>query len=68
MMSQHPVAQTSETTVGGTPQANLAAFTTAAEFSNKIGFTKSFVEHGYVIGLVQARGDVTYQQGLNKLC
>ena len=52
MMSQHPVAQTSETTVGGTPQANLAAFTTAAEFSNKIGFTKSFVEHGYVIGLV----------------
>ena len=67
MMSQHPVAQTSETTVGGTPQANLAAFTTAAEFSNKIGFTKSFVEHGYVIGLVQARGDVTYQQGLNKL-
>ena len=67
MMSQHPVAQTSGTPVSGTPQANLAAFTTAAEFSNKIGFTKSFVEHGYVIGLIQARGDVTYQQGLNKL-
>ena len=67
MMSQHPIAQTSGTTATGTPQANLAAFTTAAEFSNKIGFTKSFVEHGYVIGLVQARGDVTYQQGLNKL-
>ena len=67
MMSQHPVAQTSGTPVSGTPQANLAAFTTAAEFSNKIGLTKSSVEHGYVIGLIQARGDVTYQQGLNKL-
>ena len=33
----------------------------------KIGFSKSFTEHGYVIGLAQARADVTYQQGINKL-
>ncbi len=66
-MSQHPVAQTSGTEVGSTPQANLAAFSTAAEMGNKIGFSKSFTEHGYVIGIMQARGDVTYQQGLNKL-
>lgn len=65
MLSQHVVAQTSET--GETPQANLAAFSTAAESGNKIGFSKSFTEHGYVIGLMQARGEVTYQQGLNKL-
>lgn len=66
-ISQHPVAQTSETTDTGTPQANLAAFSTAAEFGSKIGFSKSFVEHGYVIGMMQARADVTYQYGLNRL-
>lgn len=66
-IQQHPVAQTSGTTEDGTPQGNLAAFSTQAEFGNKIGFTKSFDEHCYVIGLVQARGDITYQQGLNRL-
>ena len=64
-MQQHPVAQTSET--NETPQGNLAAFTTSANSGNNVGFSKSFVEHGYVIGLVQARADVTYQQGLNKM-
>lgn len=64
-IAQHPVAQTSESDT--TPQGNLAAFSTASELSNRIGFSKSFTEHGYVIGLIQARGDVTYQQGLNRL-
>lgn len=64
-INQHPVAQTSES--GTSPQANLAAFSTAGEFGNKIGFSKSFVEHGYVIGLARARADVTYQQGLNRM-
>lgn len=61
---QHVVAQTSES--GTTPQANLAAYSTQANMGNSIGFSKSFVEHGWVIGLVRARADVTYQQGLNK--
>lgn len=30
------------------------------------GFTKSFTEHGYVIGLVCADGDITYQQGIDR--
>lgn len=64
-LNQHVVPQTSES--GETPQANLAAYSTARETGNSIGFSKSFVEHGYVIGLVQARGEITYQQGLNKL-
>lgn len=64
-IQQHPIAQTSET--GSTPQGTLAAYSTAAEFGNKIGFSKSFVEHGYVIGFVQFVGEVTYQQGLNKM-
>lgn len=64
-INQHPVAQTSES--GTTPAANLTAFSTSANFDNQIGFSKSFVEHGYVIGLVKARGENTYQQGLNKM-
>lgn len=62
---QHPVTQTSESAT--TPLATLAAFSTAANMGGNIGFSKSFVEHGYVIGLIQARGDVTYQQGLHKM-
>lgn len=64
-LNQHPVAQTSET--GDTPQANLAAYTTSSNMGRNVGFTKSFVEHGYVHGLVRARADVTYQQGLNRM-
>lgn len=30
------------------------------------GFAKSFTEHGYVLGLINARADVTYQQGLHR--
>lgn len=60
MINQHVVAQTSES--GTTPQANLGAFSTAS--SGHLGFSKSFVEHGVVIGLVRARGDITYQQGI----
>ena len=65
-LQQHPVAQTSETTTDS-PQANLAAYSTQFENSGRIGFNKSFVEHGYVIGLIRARGDITYQQGLHKM-
>lgn len=63
---QHPIPQTSQTS-GANYLANLAAFSTAAEMGNKIGFSKSFNEHGYVIGLIQARGEVSYQQGINKM-
>lgn len=63
----HPVPQTSSTS-GSNVQAQLASFATASSgLRENIGFTKSFVEHGYIIGLVCARADITYQQGLNKL-
>lgn len=48
-----------------TPQANLAAFGTVAASGH--GFTKSFVEHGYIIGLVNVRADLVYQQGLHRM-
>lgn len=63
----HPVPQTSPTS-GANPQGQLAAFSTARTSSrDSIGFSKSFVEHGYIIGMVCARADITYQQGLNKM-
>lgn len=48
-----------------TPQANLSAF--GVGINNKSGFTKSFVEHGWIIGLVNVRADLTYQQGVNRM-
>jgi len=60
-----PVAQTSNTPVSGTPQGNLAAFGTAVAQGH--GFRQSFTEHGYIIGLVSVRADLTYQQGQRRL-
>lgn len=65
-INQHPVTQTSESTTEN-PLGNLAAFSTASSDGGSIGFSKSFVEHGYVIGFMQARGEVTYQQGVNRM-
>ena len=61
-----PIAQTSGTGASGqtTPLGNLAAFGTYLAPGH--GFTQSFVEHGYVIGLVSVRADLTYQQGLRR--
>jgi len=63
----NPVAQTSGTGVTDqdTPQANLAAFGTASAIGH--GFVKSFTEHGYIIGLMSVRADLTYQQGTHRL-
>ena len=63
-INSHPVAQTTPASEGGTPQGNLAAFGTAS--ADGIGFAKSFVEHGWIIGLACPRADVTYQQGVDR--
>lgn len=64
MVNVNPIAQTSATD-DTSPQGNLSAYgVTAARFH---GFTKSFVEHGYIFGFVCARADLTYQQGINKM-
>ena len=60
----NPVEQTSATDATS-PQGNLAAFGIVSDRVN--GFKKSFVEHGYIIGLVNLRADLNYQQGLNRL-
>lgn len=62
----NPVQQTSSTDESsGTPQGNLAAY--AVGFDSRHCFTKSFVEHGWIIGLVCVQSDLTYQQGLNRM-
>lgn len=59
------VPQTSSTD-STSPQANLAAFGVYAD-TGKHGFTKSFVEHGYIIGFVNVRTPLKYQQGLDRM-
>ncbi|AXL15304.1 major capsid protein [Microviridae sp.] len=63
-----PVAQTSQsfsTASTDTPQANLAAIGTLSGTGH--GFTKSFTEHTIIIGLINVRADLTYQQALNRM-
>lgn len=64
MMSINPVTQTSSTD-STTPQGNLAAYGLNAQRYH--AFTKSFSEFGYIIGLINVRADLTYQQGVNKM-
>lgn len=47
------------------PQGNTAAFSLTTDVSSS--FTKSFTEHGFVIGVACIRTDHTYQQGLDKM-
>ena len=63
----NPVAQTSATglTGGSAPLGNLAAIGTVLARGH--GFSQSFTEHGYVLGLVSVRADLNYQQGLRKM-
>jgi hypothetical protein len=46
-------------------KGELGGFGTVVSRNN--GFTKSFTEHGIVLGFVSARADITYQQGLNRM-
>lgn len=63
LISVNQVAQTSSTD-GETPQGNLAAY---ASVFDKVHINKSFTEHGFIIGLVNVRADLNYQQGLNRM-
>lgn len=60
-MQINTVVQNSSS-VSNSPLGNLGAFGLVG--SNRHGFTKSFVEHGFVIGLCNVRTDLTYQQGV----
>lgn len=62
-----PIAQT---TANATPTANntlgnLAGFGTVSH--DGMCFVKSFTEHGYIIGIVSVRADLTYQRGIDRM-
>lgn len=59
------VLQQSATVQGGTPQGTPTGLSLTSDTNSD--FTKSFVEHGFVIGVMVARYDHTYQQGLNRM-
>jgi len=58
----HPVAATATTS---TDLGELAAFATGAFQGH--GFSKSFTEHTIVMGFLNVRADLNYQQGLNRM-
>ena len=58
------VVQNSATQSDGTPLGDTAAFSVTTDVHGD--FIKSFVEHGFVIGVMVARYDHTYQQGLER--
>ena len=61
-----PVSQQSAQTtpVEGDHLAKLAGFGTV---SGTHSFSKSFVEHGVLIGICNVRGDITYSQGIDRM-
>jgi len=61
-----PVPQTTPnptTPTAKDKQGGLAGF---GQAMGQAGFTKSFVEHGVIITMINARGDITYSQGLDR--
>lgn len=58
------VVQNSGSMNGETPQGTTTAYSLTTDVHQE--FTKSFVEHGFIIGVMVARYDHTYQQGLER--
>lgn len=59
------IVQQSATESSGTPQGTVVGQSLTTDKHSD--FTKSFTEHGLIIGVMVARYDHTYQQGLNRL-
>ena len=64
MINMSQVVQTSGTT-DVSPQGNVSAMSVTG--FGKSAFTKSFEEHGFIIGVCCVRHDHTYQQGLERM-
>ncbi len=63
-VQMQPIPQTSSTDATS-PQGNLSAMGTVGVSGH--GFSKSFVEHGVIIGMACVFADLTYQQGMNRM-
>ena len=60
-----PVPQTTEPATASADDAK-GALAGYGYSQGQHSFTKSFVEHGVIIGLMNARGDITYSQGVDR--
>lgn len=58
------IRQTSATSEAGTPQGTPTGQSRTTDVHHDV--MKSFVEHGFIIGVMVARYDHTYQQGLDR--
>lgn len=58
------IVQQSATSQGSTPQGNPVGLSVTHD--NADSFTRSFTEHGFIIGLMVARYPHTYQQGIER--
>lgn len=65
LININPVAQTSESSGQQTPLGTLAAFGVAYD-GNVTSVHTRCNEHGYIIGLMCARTNLSYQQGLRR--
>jgi hypothetical protein len=59
------VIQQSGTESTGTPQGTVVGMSQTTD--SHADFLKSFTEHGFIVGVMVARYDHTYQQGLNRM-
>lgn len=63
-LSVQPIVQNSSTD-STSPQGNLTGIVYGAESEH--GFTRSFTEFGFIIGIMNIYADLTYFQGLDKM-
>lgn len=63
VIQQSATFESSEST--STPQGTVTGMSLTTD--NHSDFVKSFTEHGFIIGVMVARYDHTYQQGLNRM-
>lgn len=64
-LNVNPIQQNSASGATGTT-TKLGDLAGMGTISGTHGFVKSFTEHGYVIGILSARVDLNYQQGLER--
>lgn len=67
MINIQAVQQASATGLAGgtTVQGNLAGMGTMV--ATRHGFSSTFTEHGHIIGLLNVKPDLNYQQGINRM-
>lgn len=66
-INSYPVAKTSSTDGDDIPLGELGAYALGLDGGKRLGFTRSFTEHGHIIGIVSVRSDLTYQDGMHKM-